>query len=178
MAPMPLSGRARLAWVLVPVAAFVAVLAVATFSRPDTPRRGDRAPNFEAPLLDDSGSLEFSELRGKPVVINFWASWCAPCEDEAPLLQRAHEEYGDRITFVGIDIRDARSDALEFVDEYGLDYIHVRDERQDIYDDYGLTGQPETFFIDQDGVIVEHVPGPLLEADLFALLDVLVRRDG
>lgn len=174
---MKFSSKWRLAWVLVPAAAFVGVLAVATFDH-DTPAQGDDAPNFEAPLLDDSGSLEFSELRGKPVVLNFWASWCAPCKDEAPLLARAHEIYGEQITFVGVDIRDARSDALDFVDEYGLDYIHVRDERQDIYDDYGLTGQPETFFIDQNGVIVEHVPGPLFEEDLFALLDVLVRRDG
>ena len=117
-------------------------------------------------------------LSGKPAVINFWASWCAPCEDEAPLFKEAHERFGDRVEFVGVDIRDSRTDALEFIEKYDLAYTHVRDEGLQIYDDYGLTGQPETFFVDHNGIVVEHVNGPVFEDTLYELLDILVARDG
>jgi hypothetical protein len=76
-------------------------------------------------------------------------------------------------------VRDARNDALAFVERHDVPYPSVRDETRSIYDAYGLTGQPETFFIDQNGVVVEHVNGPFLRnEDLFARLDVLVRRNG
>ncbi|MGH2748235.1 MAG: TlpA family protein disulfide reductase [Actinomycetota bacterium] len=166
-----------LAWLLVPATAFVGLLAFAILETGGVPAPGDPAPAFDAPLLRGDGTLALADLRGKPAVINFWASWCIPCRDEAPLLRRAHEEYGDRVSIVGIDIKDARSDALDFIDRYGIDYLHVRDEDLDIYDEYGLTGQPETFFVDSEGIIVEHVPGPLTEDQLFGLLDVLVSRD-
>ncbi|MEA2451838.1 MAG: cytochrome c biosis protein CcmG, thiol:disulfide interchange protein DsbE [Actinomycetota bacterium] len=163
--------------ILVPAVAFLIIIGMGTYKRTDVPTAGKTVPNFTAPLLVGDGDLSLASLRGKPVVMNFWASWCAPCEDEAPLFKRAYEEYGDRITFLGVDIRDAHSDALEFVDDFDLDYPSVRDEGMEVYADYGLTGQPETFFIDANGVLVEHVAGPVDEAGLFQLLDVLVRRD-
>ena len=162
---------------LFPVVALLAVLVSATLSQGDSPGPGDRAPAFSGPLLDGAGALSLEDLKGKPVVLNFWASWCEPCEDEAPILKRAHEEYEGRIQFVGIDIRDARTDAVAFVKRTGLDYPHVRDEALEIYGDYDLTGQPETFFIDSDGVIVEHVNGPLFEDTLFELIRILETRD-
>lgn len=165
----------RILLILVPAVAFVVLLGVATFGRGGALTPGDAVPGFTAKVLG-GGELALNELRGRPVVMNFWASWCGPCKDEAPFLRSAHERYGDRVIFLGVNIRDAESDALAFVDRYGLDYIHVRDEDLSIYSDYGLTGQPETFFVDQDGVLVEHVPGPLDEAGLLELLDVLVRR--
>ncbi|MEA2447337.1 MAG: cytochrome c biosis protein CcmG, thiol:disulfide interchange protein DsbE [Actinomycetota bacterium] len=163
---------------IVPAVAFVGLLGIAVLNEKPPPKPGDRAPEFSAQLLDGSGSLALVDLRGKPVMLNFWASWCAPCKDEAPMLQRASEKYGDEIAFVGVDIRDAKSDALAFVDGYGLDYPHIRDEDLKIYDDFGLTGQPETFFLDENGVIVEHVNGPLFEDSLTELLDLLAARDG
>jgi cytochrome c biogenesis protein CcmG, thiol:disulfide interchange protein DsbE len=163
--------------ILVPAVAFLIILGLGTYKRTDVPVAGEAVPDFTAPLLVGDGELTMSDLEGKPVVLNFWASWCAPCKDEAPLLQAAHERYGDRITFLGVDIRDAMSDALEFVDEYGLTYTSVRDEGMHVYADYGLTGQPETFFIDADGILVEHVPGPVDEESLFQAIDVLLRRD-
>ncbi len=163
--------------VLVPAVAFLIFMGIGTYQRIDVPTPGKEVPDFTAPLLGDDGTLSLSDLAGKPVVLNFWASWCGPCKDEAPLLQAAHEEYGDRIAFLGVDIRDAMSDALEFVDTYGLTYPSVRDEDMRVYADYGLTGQPETFFIDSEGVLVKHVAGPVDEDTLFQALDVLVRRD-
>ena len=166
----------RLALILVPAVAFLGLLAVALINNSPPPQVGDLAPSFEAELLTGDGELALEDLRGKPVVINFWASWCVPCKDEAPMLSEGNARYGDQVTFVGIDIRDARSSALEFIERYDLDYLHVRDEDLAIYDDFGLTGQPETFFLDEKGVILEHVAGPLDRAQLFQLLDSLTAR--
>ena len=165
-------------WMILPAVLFVALLGLAVVNQGGTPEPGEKAPDFSAPLLMGTGSLSLDDLAGKPAVLNFWASWCEPCKDEAPLLRRAHDEYGDRVTFVGIDIRDARSDALQFVTDHDLDYQHVRDEDLEIYDDYGLTGQPETFFLDENGVIIEHVNGPIFKDTLYELLDLLVARNG
>jgi cytochrome c biogenesis protein CcmG/thiol:disulfide interchange protein DsbE len=163
--------------ILVPALAFLIILGIGTYKRTDTPTAGKGVPDFTAPLLIGEGDLSLSDLKGTPVVINFWASWCAPCEDEAPLFKKAFEEYGDRIAFLGVDIRDARTDAIKFIADYDIAYPSVRDEGMEIYADYGLTGQPETFFIDAEGVLVEHVPGPVDEEGLFQILDVLIRRD-
>jgi cytochrome c biogenesis protein CcmG, thiol:disulfide interchange protein DsbE len=169
---------ARLALALVPALLFLGVLTSVTIERSTIPEPGDPAPEFSAPLLEGDGTLALSELRGRPLVLNFWASWCVPCKDEAPLLKGAHEQFGKRVEFVGVDIKDARSSALAFARRYDLDYLHVRDENGAIYADYGLTGQPETFFIDGEGEIVEHVNGPVPEDVMYQLLNVLVSRDG
>jgi cytochrome c biogenesis protein CcmG/thiol:disulfide interchange protein DsbE len=161
---------------LVPALAFLAVLGFGVARRPGPPQVGERAPDFTAPRLQ-GGSFSLSDRRGVPVVVNFWASWCVPCAEEAPLLRRAAADYRGRVAFVGVDIKDARSDALAFARRHDLDYTLVRD-RGDIAPRYGLTGQPETFFVDDEGVVVEHVAGPVFEQDLYALLDVLVARDG
>jgi cytochrome c biogenesis protein CcmG/thiol:disulfide interchange protein DsbE len=168
----------RLVLFLVPATAFVALLGYGLTQRGSAPMEGDPAPNFAADYLDRGGRLDFSELRGTPVFVNFWWSGCEPCKDEAPLLSAAAREYGDDVYFLGINIRDARSDALAFADREGLDFEHVRDEGLEIYRRWGLTGQPESFFIDQDGIILEHVAGPLDQDSLLQFLDVLVARSG
>ncbi len=171
------SGLVRVLLIFVPVLALLGILGVATYEGSGPPARGEPVANFSAPLLDGSGELALEDLSGKPVVLNFWASWCVPCEDEAPMLKAAHDTYGDDIHFVGVNIRDGRSDALAFVDEYDLAFPSVRDESLTIYADYGLTGQPETFFIDSEGILVEHVPGPLTNERLTELIELLLRRD-
>jgi cytochrome c biogenesis protein CcmG, thiol:disulfide interchange protein DsbE len=178
--PPPSGGRRR--WprvvaLLLPAILFIAVLAAATLRKVENLGPGSRAPNFTSPLLGGGGSVTLSDLRGKPVLLNFWASWCAPCRDEAPLLERAFATYGDSVHFLGVDLRDARTEATRFQRTFRIGYRSVRDEGFRIYDDYGLTGQPETFFIDQNGIVVQHVPGPLTRQELFDLLDVLVRRN-
>jgi cytochrome c biogenesis protein CcmG, thiol:disulfide interchange protein DsbE len=175
--PSPRSGMARRAWILVPAFAFIALLTFGLLRSGGAPEIGDMAPDFTAERLNGEGTLSLEELRGRPVLVNFWASWCGPCKDEAPMLRNAHERFGNQVHFLGVDIRDARGEAREFVRRYGLDYEHVRDERLEIYDDYGLTGQPETFLIDANGRIVQHISGPLLsENDLVVLLEGLLTR--
>ena len=175
--PPPRSPWLKTALLVVPAVIFVGLLAVAVAGKTEPPEVGEPAPEFQAELLLADGDFSSDQLEGKPAVINFWASWCAPCEDEAPLFRDAVERYGDRITFIGVDILDARSDALAFVQQHGLgEYLHVRDTDRAIYEAFGLTGQPETFFIDENGTIVEHVPGPVFEESFFPLLDLLVAR--
>src|SRR5687767_4186067 len=109
-------------WLVLPGAAFVLLLTVAVVRQGGRLEVGDAAPDFAAPVLAGSGTGRLADLRGRPVVLNFWASWCVPCKDEAPLFEDAYRRYGDRVHFVGVNIRDARSDALEFLETYELDY--------------------------------------------------------
>ena len=106
------------------------------------------------------GKVSISELRGTPVVLNLWASWCTPCREESPRLREGWERLGPRgIAFLGLNIQDLRGDAREFSDEFGLTYPSVRDARRGVADDYGATGIPETFFVDARGRVVAHVIG-------------------
>ena len=119
------------------------------------------APHFELPRLDQEGTLSLASLRGKPAVINFWASWCAPCKKEAPLLQEAWERYRDEgLVVLGIDAQDFRSDAREFVQRYGLTYPIAYDGNGASLGRFGNTGFPETWFMGRDGRLVgEHIIG-------------------
>jgi cytochrome c biogenesis protein CcmG, thiol:disulfide interchange protein DsbE len=119
--------------------------------------RGERpvAPAFSLPRLDADGELSLASLRGKQVIVNFWASWCAPCEDEAPLLEAAWREHRDEgLVVVGIDYDDFRTDARRFAKRNGMTYPLVYDRGGDMAEKYGLKGVPETFFIDREGRLV------------------------
>jgi cytochrome c biogenesis protein CcmG, thiol:disulfide interchange protein DsbE len=116
------------------------------------------APDFELPRLDGPGTLALASLRGKAVVLNFWASWCGPCRDEVPALERAWKRYRQRgLVMLGIDQQDLASDARSFARKYGITYPIVKDIRGRVVARYGLTGVPETFFINRRGRVVAHV---------------------
>lgn len=115
------------------------------------PQRGELAPDFSLTLLDGS-QLTLSDLRGQVVVLNFWASWCAPCRREASALQSVWESYQGRgVTFVGVTYHDARDASLAFIDEYGITYPNGVDQRGQISGAYGVTAVPETYIIDREG---------------------------
>lgn len=109
-----------------------------------------KAPDFELPLLG-GGTLSSVELKGRPVVFNFWASWCIPCREEAPTLQAAWEKYKDSgVMLVGVNVQDSIDDAQAFVDEFGITYPSVRDTDLKLWGQLGVRGLPETFFVDRD----------------------------
>jgi cytochrome c biogenesis protein CcmG/thiol:disulfide interchange protein DsbE len=120
------------------------------------------APDFTLPRLDEESSLNLASLRGKVVVLNFWASWCPPCRDEAPLLESAWQRYRDRgVVFVGVDIEDLSSSARRFVEQYGVTYTNVRDGDGSTRSRFGLLGLPETMVLDREGRIVHYIAGPV-----------------
>ena len=114
----------------------------------------------------DDGRLDLRELRGRPVVLNFWASWCIPCRDEAPILNASAQAHADKVVFLGVNVQDLKSDALAFSREFDTPYVSVRDRGNGTYEDYGLTGVPETYYLDSGGRIVEHTPGAISRTSL------------
>jgi cytochrome c biogenesis protein CcmG, thiol:disulfide interchange protein DsbE len=147
---------------LAAVAGLIGLLAWRLTHRPKPPAIGGPAPTFVANRLD-GGTLDLASLRGKPVVINFFASWCGPCKTEAAELEKQWQRYrGQGVVFLGIDYNDARSDARRFLAHHGITYPTVLDRSATIGDRYGLTGVPETYFINRNGRIVgEHILGPI-----------------
>jgi cytochrome c biogenesis protein CcmG/thiol:disulfide interchange protein DsbE len=108
------------------------------------------APNFTA-VTFDGREVKLSDLQGKIVVLNFWASWCPPCRSETPLLQAVQDNLGDDVVLLGMNSGDTEGDARDFMNEYGVTYDVARDVEGEIALDYGVTGMPETFIIDPDG---------------------------
>lgn len=120
------------------------------------------APDFTLSRLDAAGGdLALSSLEGKPIVVNFWASWCIPCKDEAPELQKTFEKYGSQgLVVLGIDAQDFRQDARRFMKRFGLTYPIVYDGSGSTLGKWGVTGFPETFFVDRRGRLVgERIQG-------------------
>jgi peroxiredoxin len=127
---------------------------------------GKTAPDFSLPRIDAPGTLRLASLRGKVVVLNFWASWCYPCKQEAPALAAAAKRWAGRVVVLGVDVNDAAGAARRFARKYGLDYPLVHDNHNVTSPKYGLTGLPETFFIDRAGKLVLHVAGEVKAADI------------
>jgi cytochrome c biogenesis protein CcmG/thiol:disulfide interchange protein DsbE len=136
------------------------------------------APNFSLGLFDGSTfTLTEALSTGKPVVVNFWASWCGPCADEAPLLQDAARRNADRFMFVGVNVQDQDADAQAFMRKYGITYPNGSMNAGPISVQYGMRGVPETYFIAPDGRLVRKW-NTLTAADLEQFLAELQRASG
>ncbi len=129
------------------------------------------------PEIDPVGMQEILAVSEKPVVVNVWASWCIPCRSEAPLLREAHAQFGNRVTFIGIDISDSQNNARAFLDEFGLTgFDHYFDPSGSVPAVLGGNGVPLTFFYAPGGELVELHFGVIDERALAFNLDEIMRR--
>lgn len=144
------------------------------------PVPGTPAPDFTLSLYDEyraglPETIKLSDLRGKVVVMNFWASWCVECRKEADALEAIHQKYKDRgVVMLGVDYLDTEPPALAYLQEFGINYANGLDVQQRIAKSFRITGVPETFFIDEAGIVREVLIQPLSEAQLSASIDRLL----
>ena len=134
------------------------------------------APDFELPGLADPDDVVSLAGADGPVLVNIWASWCVPCRREMPLLQAAHEEYGDRVTFIGVNHQDQRDAALGFLRETRVTYRSGFDPDGSTARDYGAFGLPTTYFITPSGRIVATKTGEMTAAELSSELERLLEE--
>lgn len=124
---------------------------------------GELAPDFLLAGLD-GGEVRLSNLRGSPVVLNFWATWCRPCRKEIPQFVEANDRFrDDGLVIVGVNMQEGKSIAREFADDYGMDFPIAIDVDGEVGDAYRLLGLPVTFFIDRNGIIRSVFTGPFEE---------------
>jgi cytochrome c biogenesis protein CcmG/thiol:disulfide interchange protein DsbE len=136
-----------------------------SFDLPVIWNRPENWPLRTRPALSD-GRIRLEELRGTPVVLNFWASWCIPCKEEAPFLAAAARAHRRNVAFLGLDIQDFESDARRFLRRLDVPYPSARETGSEIHSAYGLTGVPETYYIDARGRVVAHATGAVSREEL------------
>src|SRR3954451_7856136 len=125
---------------------------------------GDRAPSTSLPQLEGGGDGSVAQYQGRWVLVNFWASWCIPCRQEAPALEEFQRQHsGSQFTVLGIDTRDLSDDGQAFVQRYGLSYPQLRDGDGGAARVFGTTGVPESFLVDPEGTVRWELPGPVDE---------------
>ncbi|HLW48936.1 MAG TPA: TlpA disulfide reductase family protein [bacterium] len=178
-----MTGAARVrarwtAWVglLLPALALIVLLAAASVRRDRMLAIGAALARGEAPpvpalvlgtlpsVTGTTRTVGLRDLRGHAVVLNFWASWCEPCREEAPLLEGLARDYRSRgVLVVGVDTQDLEAPARAFLTRYALTYLNLRDPDGGVGRMFGTTGVPETFFIDAAGRIQGKFPGERLD---------------
>jgi thiol-disulfide isomerase/thioredoxin len=153
-----------LIFIAVGILSFVIFWGAITKKNPEL-SEGAQAPDFALEMLEGR-TLQLSELRGRKIVLNFWASWCAPCRKEMPDLERVHRQYGDRVTVVGINIQEDRSSVERFLQEVPVSYTIALDPQGVAVRAYRVIAQPATFWIDEHGRIVERKFGAYTPTEL------------
>ncbi|NMB88803.1 MAG: TlpA family protein disulfide reductase [Chloroflexi bacterium] len=136
------------------------------------PSRGLPFAEFSLASLDDE-VVRTSDLRGKAAIINFWATWCVPCQDEMPLLQNVADQYPDQLTVVGIDAGEGPDTVRAFLDQFGISFTILLDKDNQAQELYRVYGFPTTFFLDADGVLQAQHIGVLDEESMGKYLDQL-----
>jgi cytochrome c biogenesis protein CcmG/thiol:disulfide interchange protein DsbE len=179
LAPIPLA-------VICAVLALIVLLAYGISSNePDRSVEGalargerERAPALSLPKLSGQGSVDLAAYRGKVVVLNYWASWCRPCREESPLLERWHRRIAKQGgTVLGVNANDVDYKARAFVREYTLSYPQLRDKASATVGKLGIIGFPETFVIDRRGYIAAVQRGPVTEGFMRGAVERVLQED-
>jgi cytochrome c biogenesis protein CcmG/thiol:disulfide interchange protein DsbE len=161
------TGRLRLTSQLVALAGVAGLLALLVWKlshQEHAPPVGSVAPVFTLSRLDGTGKVSLASLRGRPVVLNFWASWCKPCKSEAAVLQREWARYRGRgVEFLGVDYHDLASDARRFVSAHALTFPMLADGSGRVTSSYGISQVPETYVLNRHGRVVAHLAGPITD---------------
>lgn len=141
-------------------------------SSPVVPGIGSPAPDFEL-LSVDGEPVKLSDFEGKPVLVNFWATWCGPCRLEMPIFQKYHNNYGDKFTILAINAGESIEDVSSFASEQELDLPILLDRTGEVEDLFKVRGLPSTFFIDEEGDIQFLHLGAVTESQLQGYMDEL-----
>lgn len=184
-APVERTDRAGRVWkvfaVVVTVALFAGLLAYGFTQNGDLPSAliGRTAPDFALADMDTGQLLSLRDLRGKVVVLNYWASWCVSCRKEHPNFVAAWDRYRDRgVVFVGVLFQDTAGNAQKYMKELGGDWPTLLDPGSRTAMDYGVYGVPETFFIGRDGVVATKQIGPTSYPALIDRIEALLSAPG
>ena len=171
-----LKGTAQIV-ALACVAGLLALLVWQLANQQHAPRVGSVAPAFTLHRLEGPGKVSLASYRGKPVVLNFWASWCEPCKSEAAVLQRDWSNYRNRgVVFLGVDYHDLASDGRRFVSAHALTFPMLEDGSGKVTGDYGISQVPETYVLNRQGKVVAHLAGPITDPRFAAeFRDALVK---
>lgn len=158
------------------VVVFLLLLSYGLLAGPgSSPLSEGPAPDFSLQLFDGS-QLSLASLHEQVIVVNFWGSWCEPCREEAPVLEKVWREYqGQGVAFIGIAYKDTEGKARAFLDEFGITYPNALDPGNKVARSYRVRGVPETFFI-KDGVIADLYIGPMAEDQLVTRIEKLLAR--
>jgi cytochrome c biogenesis protein CcmG/thiol:disulfide interchange protein DsbE len=133
------------------------------------------APDFTLTTFKGT-TISLEDLRGKPAVINYWASWCPPCRVEAPLLERTWRAYKKRgLIFLGVNIQDRKEDALNYIREFDITYPNGPDPTGEIAIDYGVSGLPVTFFVSSKGEVVRRWVGAIEKSVLISSIEEIMQ---
>ncbi len=165
------------------IAVFVVILAFALFRTNESQPTSGPAPDFQLSLFDGyagnagKNPVNLSDLKGKVVVLNFWASWCVPCAQEAADLQATYEKYKDKgVVFLGVDWTDIEGDAINYLKRFGINYANGPDLQTKIGPRYRITGVPETYVIDRNGNVQFTKISPTTVAELSGVIDRLLQQ--
>ncbi|HYM62008.1 MAG TPA: redoxin family protein [Thermoanaerobaculia bacterium] len=136
----------------------------------NSPLIGHPAPPFTLKAVGTGEPVDLEKLRGRPVILNFWATWCVPCYEEHPVLVQNARMLGPQVQFVGVVFQDDESKIMQFLRERGSSYPTLMDDKGKTAIAYGVGGVPETFFLDAKGTIVAKFEGPISSGELQANL--------